>query len=435
MTAALRSGKAAAASVPGAATRGPSGPSEAAPGGMSFQLALGACTTGADTAFADQPSTDDATPAADASALPADPAPPAPPLMDAAALLAQGGFTPQPATAGPSWSLRPPAAGESAALAGNAAAAPVAAVGTAAATGLTAPSPGTAPQGAGEAPANAAKGTTPFGGAPAQTLPWRGGAVAGELGTDASGAGAGQTPAPPQQTPHMPQQQWQHFLPPSQRAAAGAIADAPATAHTSAAMAAPTAEPAVQIALAPVAFALHRGERPDERAPGAHATPAGADAQAGFAPGGSSWMPGIDAASAGAAGAQGGLAERMVEQVSWWLSQRTQGAEMTLDVPGGAPVSVSIQVQGNEAQVAFRSDQVEARQLLANAMPQLKEMLGAEGLVLSGSSVGTSAGGAHDGEAAPEAPARRRGMHAEALPVAAGPVRRPVPGRALDLYV
>ena len=57
----------------------------------------------------------------------------------------------------------------------------------------------------------------------------------------------------------------------------------------------------------------------------------------------------------------------------------------------GQPVEVSVTLSGNEAQVAFRSDQEQTRQLLDASMAQLSEMLRGQGLVLSGASVGTSA--------------------------------------------
>ena len=162
---------------------------------------------------------------------------------------------------------------------------------------------------------------------------------------------------------------------------------------------------------------------------------AGAAASPLFAP--------VDAGSAAASGNGAGLAERMVEQVSWWLSQKTQGAEMTLDMANGQSVSVSVQVQGNEAQVAFRSDQADMRQMLTQAESQLKDLLGGQGLMLSGMSVGTQSGNA--GQAAQQGePDGRRDAHStgrgtvavapEAVrAVATGP--RAPSGRSLDLYV
>jgi len=147
-----------------------------------------------------------------------------------------------------------------------------------------------------------------------------------------------------------------------------------------------------------------------------------------------------DAAGATAHGAGAGMMERMVEQVSWWMAQGHQGAELKVELPGGAPVSVSVQVQGNEAQVAFRSDHPAARQWLGDAMPQLRQMLGNEGLMLSGASVGGSDAGAPQDNA----PDARRTSHATtgiggAATVEAATRAAVRPGvavqRALDLYV
>jgi flagellar hook-length control protein FliK len=217
----------------------------------------------------------------------------------------------------------------------------------------------------------------------------------------------------------------------SQQAASTAPSDARTPSHLAAAM----TEPVMQLALAATGLSPRRAERADERGPSVF-SPVHADNQTGApAAGASPLMPAVDPASAGAGTGHAGLNERMVDQVSWWLSQRTQGAELQLDVAGGAPVSVSVQVQGNEAQVAFRSDHPEARQLLANALPQLEKMMGAEGLVLSGASVGSSGGSGQQGEAPPGAPARAGQGEKDALAAPAAPVRRPVSGRALDLYV
>ncbi|MBB1603998.1 flagellar hook-length control protein FliK [Variovorax sp. UMC13] len=104
----------------------------------------------------------------------------------------------------------------------------------------------------------------------------------------------------------------------------------------------------------------------------------------------SPFMAPVDAAAAGASLGHPGLAERMTEQVSWWMAQKTQGAELSMALDG-RPVSVSVKLQGNEAQVVFRSDQPEARQMLAQALPELKQMFGNEGLLLSQASVGSQA--------------------------------------------
>ena len=79
---------------------------------------------------------------------------------------------------------------------------------------------------------------------------------------------------------------------------------------------------------------------------------------------------------------------QVAEQVSYWISQDIQNAELTLDGLGKDPVEVSIRMHGNEAQVSFRTDELQTRDLLQGAASHLKELLQSEGLVLSGVSVG-----------------------------------------------
>lgn len=84
-----------------------------------------------------------------------------------------------------------------------------------------------------------------------------------------------------------------------------------------------------------------------------------------------------------------GMQEQVADQVAYWVNQKTQNAELTLD-RDGQPVEVSVSLSGNEAHVSFRSDQPQTRALLDQSMAQLGELLRSEGLVLSGMSVGTS---------------------------------------------
>ena len=92
--------------------------------------------------------------------------------------------------------------------------------------------------------------------------------------------------------------------------------------------------------------------------------------------------------TAKAAGLHAAAVERIIDQVSWWLAQKSGSADFSIDMPDGQALSVSVQVRGNEAQVVFRSDQPELRQLIGQAMPQLKESFGQEGLLLANASVG-----------------------------------------------
>jgi flagellar hook-length control protein FliK len=127
----------------------------------------------------------------------------------------------------------------------------------------------------------------------------------------------------------------------------------------------------------------------------------------------------------------------VAEKVAYWISNDVQNAEMKLDGIGELPVEVSIRMQGNEAHIAFRSDELQAREALENAGLHLKEMLQREGLVLSGVSVGTAgAGDAGGQERQPRQGARQSGV------VSVQPARtdgvahsRRSTGGALDLFV
>ena len=71
---------------------------------------------------------------------------------------------------------------------------------------------------------------------------------------------------------------------------------------------------------------------------------------------------------------------QVAEQVTYWVTQNVQNAEMKLDGLGHSPVEVSISVQGNEAQIAFRSDEALTRGVLESAGAHLKDMLQREGM-------------------------------------------------------
>jgi flagellar hook-length control protein FliK len=147
----------------------------------------------------------------------------------------------------------------------------------------------------------------------------------------------------------------------------------------------------------------------------------------------------VDGAAVFADPAQAGLEEQLAEQVTYWVNQKTQNAELTLD-RDGQPVEVSVTVSGNEAHVAFRSDQSATREMLDRSMAQLSELLRSEGLVLSGMSVGTSAG---QGENAGDS-SRRQGQRESSrqarveasAPAGAGTLGRAgAPDRAVDVFV
>ncbi|KQM69696.1 flagellar hook-length control protein FliK [Xylophilus sp. Leaf220] len=194
------------------------------------------------------------------------------------------------------------------------------------------------------------------------------------------------------------------------------------------------------------------GDRPATGAPDAATT-------AGFGISGTgdaaAWRS-VSAADASAAAVQDGTAQlsaedRLADQVSYWVNQKTQSAEMTLDAFGGVPVEVRISLTGSDAQVSFRSDQADARALLGGAEADLREMLQKEGLNLTGLSIGgsdargtaqsghggsgngTGRDGGRDGRGV-----RQGGVAAIDGVAGGGAARAPagaVAGRALDLFV
>ncbi|CAN7609817.1 flagellar hook-length control protein FliK [Acidovorax sp. LjRoot194] len=165
--------------------------------------------------------------------------------------------------------------------------------------------------------------------------------------------------------------------------------------------------------------------------------------------GAAAWSDGLSASAPQEAGnvdgsvftdpAQAGVEEQVADQVAYWVHQKTQNAELTLN-RDGQPVEVSVTLSGNEAHVSFRSDQAQTRDMLDRSMAQLSELLRSEGLVLSGMSVGTSAG---QGTGSGEQPRQRDGGGTrQAQVVATAPVGTASlqrsggsPDRAVDVFV
>lgn len=134
-----------------------------------------------------------------------------------------------------------------------------------------------------------------------------------------------------------------------------------------------------------------------------------------------------------------GAEDRVAEQVAYWVNQKTQNAELTLQ-RDGHPVEVSVSLSGNEAHVSFRSDQQQTRELLDQSMAQLSDLLRSEGLVLSGMSVGTSArDSAGGGEAGQQRPREgvRQAQVVSAVPAGATSLARggETLDRAVDVFV
>ncbi|MFY3384880.1 flagellar hook-length control protein FliK [Paracidovorax sp. MALMAid1276] len=151
-------------------------------------------------------------------------------------------------------------------------------------------------------------------------------------------------------------------------------------------------------------------------------------------------VEGVDAAAMFADPSQAAAEESVAEQVTYWVNQKTQNAELTLQ-EGGQPVEVSVSLQGHEAHVSFRSDQAETRAMLDRSMAQLSDLLRSEGLVLSGMSVGTSArdasGAGDSGQQRPRDGGRQARVAAAATDGGTAPARRAgaVRDGAVDIFV
>jgi flagellar hook-length control protein FliK len=131
------------------------------------------------------------------------------------------------------------------------------------------------------------------------------------------------------------------------------------------------------------------------------------------------------------------VAAERPESVKYWMSQDVQNAELQVDGLGSGPVEVQISLQGNEAHVAFRTDEVDTLSLLQGAGADLKESLQREGVVLLGVSVGTS--GSHEGKGGERKP-RQNVKIAQVAAAQSAPAQaagRPAGGvpRTVDLFV
>lgn len=190
------------------------------------------------------------------------------------------------------------------------------------------------------------------------------------------------------------------------------------------------------------------GAAPGSAAAGASGavTPAGlrgADAAAGTSgaepfrsPAEGAGLESVDATLAGMAGAEDALADQLAEQVAYWVHQKTQNAELTLD-QDGRPVEVRVALTGDEAHVTFRSDQADARQWLDGSTAQLREMLQREGLQLAGVTVDTAGGGAADrqGRRDEGRPGARQAAVQAAAPAGQAGGGRGVAERSVDIFV
>ena len=95
-------------------------------------------------------------------------------------------------------------------------------------------------------------------------------------------------------------------------------------------------------------------------------------------------MPAMSMMSQAAAQAN---AEALANRISMMQTRGMQFAEMRLDPPDLGNLRVQIRMQGDQASVVFQSPNAQARDLLENALPRLKEMLEEQGMNLADASV------------------------------------------------
>lgn len=133
-----------------------------------------------------------------------------------------------------------------------------------------------------------------------------------------------------------------------------------------------------------------------------------------------------------------GASSEIAQKVHYWVTRGVQNAELQLDGFDGGSVDVSISLQGDRATVEFRTDESEARRLLQDAMPQLRDMLRAEGLELSSGSVATSTQrDAQPGQPGPGGGGKSRAAKSMTSEFPEEKAARPVTSRvhALDVFV
>ena len=122
-------------------------------------------------------------------------------------------------------------------------------------------------------------------------------------------------------------------------------------------------------------------------------------------------------------------------QVVWAVGQNIPSAELHLSPPDLGPVSVRIRMDQDQASISFTSPHAAVREAIEAALPRLRDMLGAQGIVLADANVAQHGHSqqAHQqgsGHAAGRA-GRDRGVESESEPLVA--LRIPAAG-VLDLY-
>lgn len=80
------------------------------------------------------------------------------------------------------------------------------------------------------------------------------------------------------------------------------------------------------------------------------------------------------------------------EKVVWMARADQQSAQININPPQLGPVQITLNLNGDQASLAFASPHAEVRQAIESALPQLKEMLASAGINLGQSNVGANLG-------------------------------------------
>jgi len=81
--------------------------------------------------------------------------------------------------------------------------------------------------------------------------------------------------------------------------------------------------------------------------------------------------------------------QQFSEKIVWLAKNDQQTAQININPPQLGPVQITINLNGDQASVAFASPHAEVRQAIENALPQLKEMLNTAGISLGQANVGS----------------------------------------------
>lgn len=80
------------------------------------------------------------------------------------------------------------------------------------------------------------------------------------------------------------------------------------------------------------------------------------------------------------------------EKIVWMARAEQQSAQININPPQLGPVQITLNLNGDQASLAFASPHAEVRQAIESALPQLKEMLASAGINLGQSNVGANLG-------------------------------------------